>query len=197
LPWTAINRGSETFNLKTLIRFFRYLLPRFRCELKTSLDCDEVVERLRKNVSTARLFHSNVYPLRGIVAPPKFRVEPNNEGESSGTNCRGWIERGEGFTWLSLSARLGMAGIFIPLFGLGIVSFSAVVSNAARQEYAMLAAAGTIIITLLIRAYEVRGFWENVNDILGTLNHILQSEEVSRSHTPTGAPIDSPSETEA
>ncbi len=61
----------------------------------------------------------------------------------------------------------------------------------------MLAAAGTIIITLLIRAYEVRGFWENVNDILGTLNHILQSEEVSRSHTPTGAPIDSPSETEA
>lgn len=54
----------------------------------------------------------------------------------------------------------------------------------------MLAVEGTIILTLLIRAYLVQDFWGKVNDIMETLSHVLRTEVVSRTHTPTGVAID-------
>jgi hypothetical protein len=157
-----------------------YIFPRFRCELTTKLGAEEVEVCLRESISTSWWFHSWKYPFSGTFVAPEFEIQPNMEGEGSGTKITGVVICGEGVTKVQCSALLGMGGILLPLVGFGIILSGALhgfrFDQADRIAFSVL---GTLALTSLLRWYQVHFFWKEADEMLRTLAYILRAEVVS------------------
>lgn len=102
------------------------------------------------------------------------------EGEGSGTKITGVIVRGEGVTKVKCSARLGMAGILVPLLGLGAVALGVTSnSNVVHEQHVLLAVLGTVALMSLLRWHQVRVFWKETGEMMDTLRYILRANTVA------------------
>ena len=172
-------------------RVLRRLRPQFQCTLITRQDSAYVEERLRANISGAWFFRSGDLPLLGKLTPPHFKVDVNTFDDRASTNFFGVLERAEDGTRIRAHAQPGELGILIPLFGLGFMSWVFFVKRFPDQPW-WFAAIGLVALTIvyLVRLYEVQTFWRDVNNIVETLEYILEAEVVSRSHDLSGREIE-------
>ncbi len=179
--------------MEILARFYRLVMPRFRCTLTTSLDHEQVEDILRKIISTAMFFSSPGIPLKGNFAPPRFNVDVNDQGEQASTKFSGTLERGQGETRIHTHAELGMLGIVIPSFTLGIVYLAALDMRLDQAISAALLIIGALLF-VIFRIMEIRCFWRDVYAIVEILEYHLAAEVVFRSHGKSGVPIDNNTE---
>lgn len=172
-----------------LSRFWRFMMPQFRCTLVTSNDYERVVEKLRKNISTA-LLPSSAPPFYGDFEPPRFKVELTGEDERPRTRLRGTLERGQGNTRIDVEAGPGWLGIAIPLFGMGVMAATSVGFGMERINLAAWWLLGTLLVVFVVRYIELRSFWQGVNEILDVFEYLLSTDVSSRSHGKTGVNIE-------
>lgn len=176
--------------LEVLIRFCRYLMPHFRCELKTALTCREVEEKLRGSLRTGFLRNRIKHPFTGTVGAAAFKIGIDSLSEDSPTYLRGHIEEVNGETRIRVIAGPRISDM-IGSLAMGIIPCSVVVYilELEMPTNIAVAIAGGSILAVLIRRFMLQSFWEELDDGIVNLEYILDASVAWRTHDRFGVLI--------
>lgn len=187
---SEVDSGSSAFLLKSLVRFYQVLMPKFVCKLNTTLTCQEVEERLRENLRTGFLPNRTKHPFTGSVGAAEFKIGIDSWSEDSPVLLRGRIEEVKGETSIHVVAGPGISDMLEAL-AMGGIPCSVVVYffELEMPTSISLALAGGSILAVLIRRISLRRFWDELDDGLMNLVNVLDASIGHRSHDQFGARI--------
>ena len=173
-----------------LTRTVRAAMPRFLCELMTDLTCHEVEERIRGSLRTGFLRNRIKHPFTGTVGATEFKVGIDSWREDSPTYLRGQVQEVDGETSIRITAKLGISTL-IESLAIGVIPCAAVVYFFAFEMPASVAIAfvGGSLVAVLVRKSNLQRFWEDLDDALVNLQHILDASVIWRTHDRYGTPI--------
>lgn len=158
------------------MRAIQCIFPRFRCELLTELEPDDVLRRIQENISNNPLWGFGKGRFEGKITAGGFEIKPRAGGDASQLTIRGKVVSVDAGSLVTITTHLGWFGLVV-VVGIGAVLMRFFLEwwGIGAWAHTFLMCFGTALLAGGLRALTVKRFWREVDGEIDNLVLVLEA----------------------